>query len=478
DYQIFLLEIITSILRVAKESGSETNDFIGSGISSLTEINKFNNMGEAKQWIITAKEYIRSHYEESDISIGKVCQHLHISTGYFSSIFKKEMKMTFVSYLLQIRLEAAKEMLRSTELKAFEIAEKIAVTVAVAVIVSIMLYGKFANTAEENANLNMQQIIEQVNYNLELYVKGMGSIFETAEKQITTSQSIDSPLLYERMDTLMSSREDLVSVAVFTPQGQYVVGTPGQSMRLNTQLESQSWFTTAKRTSEISYSAPHIQNLFKGRYTWVVSISKMIQYREKGELKTGILLLDFNFRTIDELSRQVKLGKRGYAYILDPLGNIVYHPQQQLIYAGLKYENVEPVLEYSFRSYLDESTGEKRFITVRTLAQTGWKIVGVAYYDEIVTTKRDLNQFLAWFLAVVLVCVIAVSVFLSWLIASPIRKLERTVKQVGEGDLNTPINVSGAYEVEQLSKRFNMMLQRIRQLMDQIIYEQETKRKG
>lgn len=148
DYQIFLLEIITSILRVAKESGSETNDFIGSGISSLTELNKFNNMGDAKQWIITvcsrlmdtiaserqssykqlidqAKDYIRAHYEESDISIGKVCQHLHISTGYFSSIFKKEMKMTFVSYLLQIRLEAAKEMLRSTELKAFEIAERI-----------------------------------------------------------------------------------------------------------------------------------------------------------------------------------------------------------------------------------------------------------------------------------------------------------------------------------------------------------------
>ncbi|MHA6533373.1 sensor histidine kinase [Paenibacillus sp. BAC0078] len=353
-----------------------------------------------------------------------------------------------------------------------------AVTVLVAVIVSFMLYNKFASTAEENANMNMQQIIEQVNYNLGLYVKGMGSIFKTAEKQITASPSIDSPLLNERMDTLMSSREDLVSVALFTPQGKYVMGTPGQKMRLNTQLQSQSWFTSAIRSSEISYSAPHIQNLFKGRYTWVVSISKMIQYKENGATKNGILLIDFNFRTIDELSRQVKLGKRGYAYILDSLGNIVYHPQQQLIYAGLKYENVEPVLEYAYRSYLDESTGEKRFITVRTLAQTGWKIVGVAYYDEIVTTKRDLNQFLAWFLGAVILCVIALSVYLSWLIASPIRKLERTVKQVGDGDLNTPIHVSGAYEVEQLSRRFNLMLQRIRQLMDQIIYEQESKRKG
>lgn len=352
------------------------------------------------------------------------------------------------------------------------------VAVLVAVVVSLMLYNKFAKTAEENANMNMQQIIEQVNYNLELYVKGMRNIFETAEDQITNSPSVDSALLMERMAMLMGSREDLVSAAVFTPQGKYVVGTAGQKLRSNTQLETQSWFTTAKRTSEISYSAPHIQNLFKGQYIWVVSISKLIQYQEKGELKTGILLMDFNFRTIDELSKQVKLGKRGYAYILDQLGNIVYHPQQQLIYAGLKYENVEPVLEYAYRSYLDESTGEKRFITVRTLEQTGWKIVGVAYYDEIVTTKRDLNTFLSWFLAVVILCVIIVSVFLSARIARPIRKLERTLQQVGEGDLNTRIDVSGAYEVEQLSKRFNLMLQRIRQLMDQIIYEQETKRKG
>ncbi|MFF2014418.1 response regulator [Paenibacillus sp. NPDC058177] len=148
DYQIFLLEIMTSILRLAKEAGNETAELFGSGLSSLTDMNKFNNVEEAKQWIINlctrimdsialerqssykqlidqAKDYIRDHYEESEISIGKVCQHLHISTGYFSSIFKKEMKMTFVSYLLQIRLEAAKELLRSTELKAFEIAEKI-----------------------------------------------------------------------------------------------------------------------------------------------------------------------------------------------------------------------------------------------------------------------------------------------------------------------------------------------------------------
>jgi two-component system response regulator YesN len=50
---------------------------------------------------------------------------LHISAGYFSTIFKKETKMTFVNYLMQIRMDAAMDLLRSTDLKAFEVAEKV-----------------------------------------------------------------------------------------------------------------------------------------------------------------------------------------------------------------------------------------------------------------------------------------------------------------------------------------------------------------
>ncbi|WP_310551871.1 response regulator [Paenibacillus glufosinatiresistens] len=148
EYQIFLLEIVTSLMRVAKETGTETNELFGQGLLALADVRHFNNMAEARDWIAEvcmrlmdkiaqerqssyrqlideAKEFIKAHYSESDMSVGRVCQHLHISTGYFSSIFKKETKTTFVAYLLHIRLEAAKELLRSTELKAFEIAERI-----------------------------------------------------------------------------------------------------------------------------------------------------------------------------------------------------------------------------------------------------------------------------------------------------------------------------------------------------------------
>ncbi|UUZ81024.1 response regulator [Paenibacillus sp. P26] len=148
DYQIYLLEIITAILKAAKDAGIALEEVFGRDFNPFTEIYRFTDSQEAKEWIYSlcakmlstiasgrqssyktlveqAKEFTKQHYHETDISINKVCDHLHISPGYFSSIFKKEAKMTFVGYLLQTRMEAAKDLLRSTDLKAFEIAEKV-----------------------------------------------------------------------------------------------------------------------------------------------------------------------------------------------------------------------------------------------------------------------------------------------------------------------------------------------------------------
>ncbi|NOU96915.1 response regulator [Paenibacillus sp. LMG 31456] len=148
DYQIYLLEILTAILKAAKAADMDLDATLGSDFNPFAEVNTFTNLQEAKQWITglcsklmshivsdrqsaykslvdKAKEYTRMNFQESDISITKVCQYLHISAGYFSGIFKKETKMTFVGYLMQIRMEAAKELLRTTDLRTLDIAERV-----------------------------------------------------------------------------------------------------------------------------------------------------------------------------------------------------------------------------------------------------------------------------------------------------------------------------------------------------------------
>ncbi|NOU98905.1 response regulator [Paenibacillus planticolens] len=148
DYQIYLLEILTSILKAAKDSNLNVDEVFGDNFIPFTEINKFTSLEEAKHWLAElcasimnhiatdrqytyknlvemAKDYTKNHYHEGDITINKVCGYLHISAGYFSRIFKIETKMTFVNYLNHIRMETAKELLRTTDMKALEIAEKV-----------------------------------------------------------------------------------------------------------------------------------------------------------------------------------------------------------------------------------------------------------------------------------------------------------------------------------------------------------------
>ncbi|MFC5451357.1 cache domain-containing sensor histidine kinase [Paenibacillus aestuarii] len=354
------------------------------------------------------------------------------------------------------------------------------IAVTIMLIVSLVLYNKFSKTAEENAFLNTQQIIEQMQFNLENYIKGMSDTFQVVDAKIAKAHGVPSDKLLEQLNTIASTREDIVSIDLFTADGQLVTGINNTDMRSNTRLTDQSWFKSAlENPNHLTFSLPHIQNLFKEPYKWVVSMSKGVTIQRGGQWVDAVLLVDVNFKTLDDVFRTVSLGKKGYVYIIDEsAGNIVYHPQQQLIYIGLKYENVEQALKFSYGKYMDVADGETRLNVVKTVSNIGWKIIGVSYLDEIVTTRKEISTFMIWLFVIVLFFILLISALMSARITQPIKRLKKSMEMVEKGHFDTYIHVRGADEVEQLSRRFNLMVSRVRELMDQSIHEQEVKRKN
>ncbi|MCH4888568.1 response regulator [Acidaminobacter sp. JC074] len=77
-----------------------------------------------KVMIDTAIDYLEKHFSE-EISLESVADYLHISPEYLSRLFKKETTKTFIHYLTTLRLEAAKRLIEDTQLKNFEVAEKV-----------------------------------------------------------------------------------------------------------------------------------------------------------------------------------------------------------------------------------------------------------------------------------------------------------------------------------------------------------------
>lgn len=348
----------------------------------------------------------------------------------------------------------------------------------IVIVVAVLLFNKFSRSAEQSVFLNAQQIVDQVSYNLEDYVDGMAQLYRAIEENMLADGQWDDEQVTQQLNTIMRSRDDIVSIALFNEQGDMLRNHPPMPVKASARVTEQSWFHSAMRVSNhLSFSLPHVQNLYDHTFKWVVTMSKGITVVHNGEPTYVILLVDINFKKIDELSSRISLGKRGYAYIIDEgAGNIVYHPQQQLIYMGLRNESVERALTSS-DSYIDESDGVKRLNTVKSVVNIGWKIVGVSYLDEIMTTREEVNRYLVQVVAVVLVLAIVASLILSAMLTRPIRRMGRTMKAVERGDFNVELPMQGPLEVVQLSSRFNLMLDKIRQLMKQIVKEQESKRR-
>ncbi|MBZ9688595.1 response regulator [Clostridium estertheticum] len=147
-FQIYLLEILTTIIKTAESLNVDLTYIFGENYNLFVELYEFNDLNQVKNWfeyisikimnyitkdrqdsctllVEKTKAYINKYYSDSSITINSLCNYLYISPTYFSFIFKKETKMTFINYLTQIRMDASKELIKATKLKSFEIAYKV-----------------------------------------------------------------------------------------------------------------------------------------------------------------------------------------------------------------------------------------------------------------------------------------------------------------------------------------------------------------
>lgn len=74
-----------------------------------------------------AKEYVDRHLFE-DISLTKVAEAISISPSYLSRIFFKETGESFSDYVIRLKTEYSKKLLRETNLKVYEIAGRLGYT--------------------------------------------------------------------------------------------------------------------------------------------------------------------------------------------------------------------------------------------------------------------------------------------------------------------------------------------------------------
>ncbi|WP_240419706.1 response regulator [Paenibacillus periandrae] len=78
-----------------------------------------------KQLLGKAYRFIEENYSREELSLQDVADHVNVSAGYLSSIFKKVGNTVFSDYLLETRMKAALNLMSREDYKTYEIAYKV-----------------------------------------------------------------------------------------------------------------------------------------------------------------------------------------------------------------------------------------------------------------------------------------------------------------------------------------------------------------
>ncbi|MWC29769.1 cache domain-containing sensor histidine kinase [Paenibacillus sp. MMS18-CY102] len=356
---------------------------------------------------------------------------------------------------------------------------------------SLISYQLSVRAVEKNAQGYIEEIIKQVNTNIQSYVDNMENISLLAMtnkdvKYYISDNNFIGPeglRTYEKrisdlFQAILYTRKDIANIMVFGYNGRFVSDRRITPLNPNAKLKEQSWYADARAAGGKSViSAPHVQNIIKNEYRWVVSLSRELKSTD-GITAEGVFLVDLNLNVINDLASNINMGQKGYVFIVDDKGNIVYHPQQQLINSNLRTELIpEVTAAASGTSFIADGEEGKRIYSVQNTS-FGWKIVGVAYTDELIASKASLRNSILLYALCGLAVSLVISIWLSHRFSKPIKDLQADMKLVERGNFDIQTEIGQMNEIGQLGRTFNMMVGRIKTLMQEIIQNQETKRKS
>lgn len=349
---------------------------------------------------------------------------------------------------------------------------------------AVTIYNRFVQRTKDMTIESTELLINQTSINLETYLRNMRRISDAMYYTVIKDKDFSADTMDAEMNLLYeANRDNLISIACFTNEGELITAVPVAMEKTNINVINQEWFTDAVEQMEnLHFSTPHVQNLFDNtsyRYYWVVSLSRAVELTNGGNTTLGVLLVDMNYSSIEQFFNKVNTSNSAeFFYLMDSNGEIIYHPKQKLIYTNLYKENNMAAAGYNDGSYQETFLGDRRLITVKTISYTGWKIVSVVPISSFNMGMLPTRYFVIMVVALMMLAIILLNQLVSSSISKPIRKLDATIKKLEAGDLNIDINISGSYEIEHLAKTLRSVVSQLRQLMDDIVVEQEQKRKS
>ncbi|WP_314589310.1 sensor histidine kinase [Paenibacillus terrigena] len=346
----------------------------------------------------------------------------------------------------------------------------------------------YSRSIERETNQHTIQIIEQINKNVEFYIHDMENMIDilSQDPNVLTFFQIKSNLENNRVDVETEVRRNLANfkhvhpevagIVIVNPNDLYI---SNEEYRISRDpLTNEFWYKQAIESKDQLQliSRPLGRNLTAGINNTaddVVSIIKAIKHPTREDV-IGVISIDLKLDTIEKMIQGITLGKSGFVYITDRTGEIVYAPVNPVV------NRVNPSWLEKKHSHAMVKTilNQKHQIIYHQSLYTQWKTVGVFSLSETlqeVTTIRYYSLIIG--MVTLLLAFIVAFIFVSSIV-SPMKSLKNLMKKAENGDLSVHFTHPYQDEIGQVGNSFNNMIGELRNLIELVYQEQQSKREA
>lgn len=332
----------------------------------------------------------------------------------------------------------------------------------------------YKNSMFSSAYVTSKQSVAQADETVSNYIFSIKSKLDNL--CIETDKCTDAASLQKVISTASRLEDDIYCVSVYDMQGNVLSNGNDTDENIKDGLTDLSFDKSVYSNLKDGYaiSQPHVNTLYQNKYPWVVTIAK----KEYSNLfsQQVFVAIDFKFSSIAKYIDKVSIGQRGYCYIVNSKGQIIYHPQQQMLFSGLKEENTFEISELSDGIHRKKDN----IYNISSLDSCNWKIVGVSFNDEITQAVKSqvvVGLIFALFFSAFMSAVIYF--LLSRTVTRPVRRLVASMQKF-EKQAETfeyKADMSNVAEFQTLSTSFEHMVLMIQSLVEKVHNEEIVLRK-
>lgn len=329
-------------------------------------------------------------------------------------------------------------------------------------------------TTEQNTRKTIQQSGQFITSYLQKVKQTTSSLAEN-EKIKTYAQTPsqeNAEQLRQLFATILKTDSDLVSAILVTKDGNLISTDPELTMKTSADMMKEKWYQDAIHKGAMPILTPARRTVSHTiGEKWVISI--MQEVVDKDGKNLGVVRLDIGYKTLEAYLDQLQLGKEGFTFIVNANHDFVYHPKKAVYSSNAEMKAMAPYLSVK-NGYVKS---KQAYVSQYQIPNSGWTLIGVSSMEQLHAVQTQiLWSFIGTGLFALGICLIGIW-FVLRLWIRPLRDLQATILKVGSGHSDLRANETGSPELVDLARQFNIMLDRIDQLMIAVKEEEQNVRK-